>query len=451
MPAARYIAGVAFLALMSLLIAISIQTYRHALPWQHTLSVTLTTPAAGLSLDPPADVKLRGVIVGQVRSVTSNGNDATLHIALDPGKQSQIPANIDAEILPKTLFGQKYISLLMPAVPSTTRITRGDTIRQSSGSIETEQVFRDLLPVLNTLQPQLLSGALNAIADALDGHGAELGQTITLLNTYLGKLDPHVSTLVHDLKQLASTANVYAASASDIVKTLDNGRAISAQLLVPDQSAFDGFLTQLASTADAANKAVQADGQQLITLSGRSLPVLKLLAQYSSEFPCIISSLVVGNALEDHVIGGEGPYLKVIAEVLAPQHTSYAYPQDSPGSPTSDANNANLPAGITSFAPHCAEIPTQDLGLKDVAPLSYNQHTTTHSANSQQSAAAPTSQRQSGAPASPAGIGSAGSAAEQAFVAALAANLGPGATLTNTGLADVLLAPLLHAGGAQLP
>ena len=55
-------------------------------------NVSLKTDTIGLQLPKQADVKVRGVIVGQVNKIASNGEGATLTLGIHPDKISQIPA-----------------------------------------------------------------------------------------------------------------------------------------------------------------------------------------------------------------------------------------------------------------------------------------------------------------------------------------------------------------------
>src|SRR5690606_2595243 len=73
--------------------------------------VTLRSSKLGLQLPTRADVKFRGVIVGEVREVASTGNGAELTLGLYPDQRSQVPAEVTAQIVPKTLFGEKYVAL----------------------------------------------------------------------------------------------------------------------------------------------------------------------------------------------------------------------------------------------------------------------------------------------------------------------------------------------------
>ena len=77
-------------------------------------AVTLTTGSAGMQLPMRADVKVRGVIVGQVNKAESEGEGATLTLGIKPDKIESIPSNVTAALVPKTLFGEKYVELNIP-------------------------------------------------------------------------------------------------------------------------------------------------------------------------------------------------------------------------------------------------------------------------------------------------------------------------------------------------
>jgi phospholipid/cholesterol/gamma-HCH transport system substrate-binding protein len=455
LPRTRYLVGVAFLAIVALLIGLVIQDYRQALPWQHSVAISVVTPAAGLALDPPADVKMRGVIVGEVRSVSSNGTDATVHVALFPSQVNTIPANVDVAIVPKTLFGQQYVNLILPKVQSTARVHAGTVLRPSAASVALQAVFRDLNSTLDAIQPQLLSTALNAIASALDGRGTELGDTLVKLNTYLGQLNPQLPTLVHDLRALATTSQIYAANASKLIRTFSDAELITKELLVPHRGDFDALLTTLTTTVTTAKGIFQRDGDQLVTVAGQSLPILNLLAQYSTTVQCLVHGFSVFNNVVDHVLGGEGPYLKVTIDLPSRQNKVYTAPADLANTPTSDANDNRLDDNISTWAPHCVQIPTQLKNVKDVAPLSYNFGS---------GASATTNSLVT--PSTSAGIGGSGSKAEIALVqglngaptttpsaggAAGSASASGSVSASGAGLADVLLGPLLKQSSVVVP
>ena len=53
--------------------------------------VTLTTSSAGMQLPMRADVKARGVIVGQVNKAESEGKGATLTLGIKPDRSARSP------------------------------------------------------------------------------------------------------------------------------------------------------------------------------------------------------------------------------------------------------------------------------------------------------------------------------------------------------------------------
>ena len=56
--------------------------------------VGLETNTVGLQLPEQADVKVRGVIVGQVDEIESEGDGAALTLGIKPDKIKEIPANV---------------------------------------------------------------------------------------------------------------------------------------------------------------------------------------------------------------------------------------------------------------------------------------------------------------------------------------------------------------------
>ena len=87
--------------------------------------VTVKTSNIGLQLPSRADVKIRGVLVGEVLATDTSADGAELTLGLFPSQVDTIPDNVTASIVPKTLFGEKYVSLIVPDKPA------GSTVRSS--------------------------------------------------------------------------------------------------------------------------------------------------------------------------------------------------------------------------------------------------------------------------------------------------------------------------------
>jgi phospholipid/cholesterol/gamma-HCH transport system substrate-binding protein len=282
--------GVAFLAVMALLIGMSIQVYQQA--FTTVVPVTLRTDHIGNQLQPASDVKVRGLIVGQVKRVTSRGDHAEVELALQPDKVGFIPRNVSARLLPKTLFGERYVSLVVPNQASSKRLGSGDVISQdnTTTAMELERVFSDLMPLLQAVEPQKLASTLNALSGALDGRGKPLGDTLVRLNHYVEGLNPSLPNFNTDVKALSEFANTYSTAAPDLVQALSDLTTTS-KTLVDTRSTLNTLYGSVTTASNDLTSFLQANQSNLIQLSAASRPVLDLLAKYSPEYPCFLKNL----------------------------------------------------------------------------------------------------------------------------------------------------------------
>ena len=286
--------GVVFLVVLALLVGLSVAVYDKA--FVDVVHVTLRTDRVGNQLAPPADVKLRGMIVGEVRAVESDGEKASVDLALDPRTAGLIPADVTARLLPKTLFGEKYVDLQLPARRSRERIAEGDVIPQdrSATAIELETVLDHLLPLLRTIQPAKLNATLNALATALEGRGERLGENLELVDGYFSGLNPQLETLEKDITGLADVSEVYADAAPDLVAML-RSFSVSARTVVAKQKAFAGFLAGTAGFATTTRDFLSENEQRIIQVAAVGRPTLEVLATYAPEYPCLLRGLAQSN------------------------------------------------------------------------------------------------------------------------------------------------------------
>lgn len=253
--------------------------------------VKLNTDTIGLQLPERADVKVRGVIIGQVLEAESDTGGAVLTLGIDPDEIKTVPSNVTASILPKTLFGEKYVELVIPNDASGTKLKKGDTITQTALPIEVERVLNDLFPLLDSIRPAELNATLNAIATALEGRGDEIGKNIEVLDSYLKRFNPQVPALIEDLKLLGEVAETYADVTPAIAATLRN-TVKTGNTLLEQQSALNAFLKDTTAFSNTAKTFLDANGDNIVRLGQISAPQTKLLNRYSPEFPCLLRGLV---------------------------------------------------------------------------------------------------------------------------------------------------------------
>lgn len=311
----RRLYGVAFLVVLGLLVQLTVLMYQKA--FTPVVKVTLRTDHIGNQLSAPADVKLRGIVVGEVRRVRSTGDGASVTLALQPGKAKDIPENVLAQLLPKTLFGEKYVELVLPASPSAQSLRSGDVIPQdrSTTALETEKVLNDILPLLQDLKPAELSTTLNALSTALRDRGDRLGADLARTAAYLRRLNPAVPTIGSDLGDLAAVADNLAASTPALMTTFDN-LAASSRSLVEQQQALQGFLVSTQGFARTAQSVVAQNERNLTRLAVSSRAPLELFARYAPEYPCFLKAVAIYEPIVEKTFGGNQPGLHITMEAI---------------------------------------------------------------------------------------------------------------------------------------
>ncbi|WP_433218049.1 MCE family protein [Dactylosporangium sp. CS-047395] len=296
----RRLLGVAFIVLLSSALGLAVLQYNKV--FTPVTRVTLTTAHTGLQLSPGAEVKYAGVVVGEVRAVDSDGSAARLRLALDPALARQIPASVSARLLPKTLFGERYVAL---AGGSGRAIRDGDTIGQdrSSSALELERVLDDALPLLRAIQPDKLAATLGALATALEGKGDELGRNLVTLDDYLAALNEDMPLIAEDVRRLAAVLDVYDGALPDLLNLLRDA-SVTADTVASQREQLAAFWTDTTAAADRTTTFLRQHGDQLITVGDVSRPVLELLAAYAPEYPCLMQGLVALQPRVEQVFTG---------------------------------------------------------------------------------------------------------------------------------------------------
>ena len=288
--------------------------------------VKVQTSKIGLQMPARADVKIRGVLVGEVLAADTSADGAVLTLGLFPSQIDTIPANVTASIVPKTLFGEKYVSLIIPDDPSSESIQAGATIERTQVATEVEKVLSDLYPLLRTVEPAELNMMLNALATALEGRGDQIGENLETVDNYLKRLNPQIPALVEDLRLTAQVSDTYAEVLPQIGNILHN--TVTTTSTLEDRSTrLNALLNDVADFSGTARTFLDDNGDNMIRLGEVSRAQLKVLARYSTEFPCLLGGIVNAGRLQAEAF--RGFTLHIVLETLPHQPRAYT-PNDTP-------------------------------------------------------------------------------------------------------------------------
>ncbi|MGW8886581.1 MCE family protein [Streptomyces sp. NPDC055749] len=365
----RRLAGVTFLLVPVVLVWVSVSVYEK--DFTDSATVTVRTGSVGNEMHDNADVKLRGVVIGQVSDIAADGDGARLTLDIQPGKLEQIPDDVTAQMLPTTLFGERFVALVPPPVPSASALKDGAVIPQdrSSNAIELEQVLDNVLPLLTAVKPEKLSATLNAVSQALEGRGEKLGDTLVTLDAHLAEFNPQLPTLNADIRELVKVSRVYGDAAPDVLDALTDFTTTSSTI-AEQQAELSGLYGATTASAQDVTAFLLKNKDNLIRLSASGRPTLELLATYSDEFPCTLRAVTGFIPAMDKALGKgtKQPGLHVTVKSV-PSKGKYVPGRDTPvynatggprcysvpyvgrSAPTADARKAQAGAPATGRPP----------------------------------------------------------------------------------------------------
>ena len=270
----RLLLGLAFFLVLILFLGWSITSYNKT--FKEVVSVDLITDSVGNALPLNADVKVRGLIVGEVRSTSAVDGVVTARMAIDPDKAEMIPSNTTARLLPKTLFGERYVALMVPENSTASPVVDGTVLRQdvSGNAIEVGQLLDNLLPLLEAIPPQDLASTLGALSQGLDGRGAELGLTIDRLENIFAGLNTELPNIQQGLRGLADFSQTYADAGPQLIDALDN-LSVTGNTFVEQRPAVDTLIGSLTATSASTADFLEVNADNLIRISADSREALE--------------------------------------------------------------------------------------------------------------------------------------------------------------------------------
>lgn len=306
--------GLGFIALMLTILALTVALYNQS--FTERVPVTLRLPAVPDQFEVDSDVKVSGMIVGKVTEIRHTDDGVDVELGLDPAHVEQIPANVTVQLLPKTLFGERYVAMQLPGEPARP-ISAGAVIGpdRSRSAIEVQRVLDGLDPLLRTVPPEKLSSTLNAISTAVTGNGKDFGDTMVVFQRYLKDINRSLPDIQADISGLADAADLYAAAAPDLLDAATDFTVTSKT--IADQRARLAALYPIVTTVtNDLRRFLELNENNLVGLARSINPTLSLVSKYSPSFPCTMRNFAVMDERLSRTFGGgrefgDGLYLEL--------------------------------------------------------------------------------------------------------------------------------------------
>jgi len=263
------------------------------------LKVSADLVDAGGSLSDGADVKVRGVIVGKVTGIGVGPNGGVrVDMAIPKEQLAKVPSNVVARILPATVFGTSFVDLTTSGKPAPTELRSGAVIPADAtqGTLELQQALDDIDALVKAVGPAELASAIGSVAQALDGRGLQLGDTIEQANAYLAKLNPRMPLVREDVRKFAANLELAQQVAPDLIQAT-NDALVAARTIVSEKAAIATLITggtALTVQADTFLRAHKADLIRFIDNSARLLNVV-----YANRHAGVTEALLTNKLLDD--------------------------------------------------------------------------------------------------------------------------------------------------------
>jgi phospholipid/cholesterol/gamma-HCH transport system substrate-binding protein len=204
--------------------------------WPSTPQRTITahfTRAVGLY--PGSEVRILGVPVGTVATVTPAGQQVTVTLKVDG--DVKVPADAQAAILSPSLVSDRYVQLL-PAYTGGPRLAdRADIpVERTAVPVELDRVTQSLDDLSTALGPQgansdgALSRLLATSADNLGGQGAKANEAVHQLSLALGTLSGSREDLFSTVKSLQTFTSTLAANDPQVRRLNSDLASVADQL-----------------------------------------------------------------------------------------------------------------------------------------------------------------------------------------------------------------------------
>lgn len=307
-------------------IALSIAAFNNA--FSATVPVTLVSDRSGLVLEPEAKVRLRGLQVGRVASVSGSGRTASIRLDIDSAVAQQIPANVEARIDATSVFGAKFVDLSYPSSPSPQGLSAGAVLTSQNVAVEVNTVFQNLVDLIDQVDPSKLNAILSAFADGVGGQGEQIGEAITSTDEVLVALNSRNDVIREDFRAAGRASETYADAAQPILAALDAATTTSATVAEQAQQ-LDGLLVSVAGFGRSGAELLGASKDDLIQAVDLLEPTTALLKKYDPSLTCLFLGALKTVEQERAIVGGNGRTIIMDAQLMLGDDP-YRFPEDLP-------------------------------------------------------------------------------------------------------------------------
>ncbi len=232
---------------------------------------------------PGDEVRVAGVKVGTIKEIQAQGTKAKMTLAVD--RDVPIPSNAEAIIVSQNLVGARFVQLTPPYEDSGPKMADGAVIGvdRTAVPVEWDEVKAQLTRLATDLGPKddasvtAVSRFIDSAANALDGNGQKLHDTVAELSAVSRVLADGSGNIVDTIKNLQTFVTALRDSNVQIVQFQDRLASLTS-VVDGSRSDLDAALTNLSSAVVDVQRFIEGSRNQTTEQLQRLTAVTKNLA-----------------------------------------------------------------------------------------------------------------------------------------------------------------------------
>ena len=337
-----------------------------------------------IGLYPGGSVRILGVSVGTIRSVTPDG--PKVRVVMDLPTDVPVPADVTAVVIPPSLVSDRYVELSPVYEEGQSRLLDGATIGETLTPVELDEILGSLDKLLVALGPKGANadGSLGDLIDVgaktlANGGGEDLNETIVSLAKAVRTLGDNSGDLTGVITNLSEFTHTLAANDAKIRKLTGN-LATATRFLAGESESLAAALKNLSialgDVASLVREHRDALGSDIQTLAQVTQVIVKhkeSLIEALDVLPLGASNIAGTINTEAHTLDirnnnhqADDPYSVIVCQILSPI-TGVPCPEPPPGAATGPVSpNGTTAAKRAAAAKKAAEDLTDRLSLRGV-------------------------------------------------------------------------------------
>jgi phospholipid/cholesterol/gamma-HCH transport system substrate-binding protein len=255
--------------------------------------ITAEFARAGLNVRPGDEVRVRGVPVGTISSIEIDRDSYTARYTLSVDPDAPIAAATTAALVPKTLFGDKYVEL-QGAPADAEHLGDGAHIplERTSAPSEVQEVLDRLEPVLAEVDPVTFANVIASTAEGLDGAGAHIATLVDALPDALATITANQQDLGRIFRAVPGIAGTLEERADQLVQVADSFGTL-ATTIDENEDELVRFVTSTAELSARAAELLTTEQVRLTRILDDAFTVVDLVAEQPDAVPTLLDGLPV--------------------------------------------------------------------------------------------------------------------------------------------------------------